>query len=1038
MTVANITIVEYEPKYADSIADMWNASNESWGGGTYVRTGEDIVREEKQNAHKHVFLALDNEEVVGYCSFNYYQEDEGALYIALLNVRPDYHGRKVGKSLVLRSVQATIDSGWPRVDLYTWAGNTKAVPTYKKCGFFWEKRDETTHLMNFIPTVLQTEAVRDYFNTADWYEDGKRDLSVKPDGEHENGFDYFTYHWEHEGQMLKIDFERTGRGIRLIENDDYLIKADIQQHSLPYGTSYPVTYSITNKSGKPLNVSLEGISNDHIQFELNESVEVQDSAIIEGQFFIHPIKQEINKWRTHPLVEATLHINGQKASFKTGVLPVFPIKLSMNSGQREFFKDEKAAMYLTLENQYYEDIQLTFTLPSTEVFSFEDKVYELTIPSKERQSISVQGLVKNYGLYTTNVQMTVKLKNEQVTVDSELTTLVQGRSGLFHGENSHEWVIGNANCIVGLHKDSNTIAIRDISEESILIHLPLARVGPPFSNEFKKNPPFDVVFHHKSNSIVMEAHYKLDGYDKLHLICYIEILQNGIATRHYRIHNLSDQPIQDELILKEKFYFQIENSVLPYKDRFLDLRVAPYAQDRSYWQTELMTENWMFTYTEGSNQGISWPQNCKLIKDGYYHAIDQGIGKLEAGGYIETAPFIFSMGTFREWDKFRQFVRKTHEHPSPQLSESMEYSINNGNPFVTNTINVKLREYKKISQTGSVTVSSKLGTVSPTEHSIQLENNPSESEFSIALQRANKEALVDIVESELDFETFILQKQSIIFPVGKNEITQQKTLQHGKEVLTVDNGVLRISASTDFAPSLFSLRYKEQEWLDSSFPEPTPKAWWNPWFGGVTTHPSQISLLSLLEESRSVAFAQLHDNKGNLWSGIKVTVRIEKNEVYKGLLYHQYFLLMPGVPVLATTIKVEQQANCSFQPLSLKTWNFYSAGDELSNSRVRLINTNGEEVQYKVGKADMDAPFADIAHYSSTERKQKLTFVGKVDNGDNYCYMDNQVVSTIVNHAYPAPHGAEFMTNPQFYVMSELDGPNSAYTDLLNIFFTLS
>jgi hypothetical protein len=135
------------------------------------------------------------------------------LYVELLNVRPDYHGRKIGKMLVLQAVQKTIELGWPRIDLFTWPGNVKAVPLYKKCGFFWAKREDSTHLLNFIPTVLQTEVLQDYFKDIDWYEDSARTIEVKPDGRKENNFNYFEYLWEKAGRQLRVEFEQTGRGI---------------------------------------------------------------------------------------------------------------------------------------------------------------------------------------------------------------------------------------------------------------------------------------------------------------------------------------------------------------------------------------------------------------------------------------------------------------------------------------------------------------------------------------------------------------------------------------------------------------------------------------------------------------------------------------------------------------------------------------------------------------------------------------------------------------------------------------------------------
>lgn len=84
-----------------------------------------------------------------------YTNDPGTWYIGLLNVKPDFYGKKLGKKLILTAQQYAVDMGIERVDLHTWAGNLKAVPLYKKCGYFWEDRDNSTHLINLIPKVLK-------------------------------------------------------------------------------------------------------------------------------------------------------------------------------------------------------------------------------------------------------------------------------------------------------------------------------------------------------------------------------------------------------------------------------------------------------------------------------------------------------------------------------------------------------------------------------------------------------------------------------------------------------------------------------------------------------------------------------------------------------------------------------------------------------------------------------------------------------------------------------------------------------------------
>jgi len=100
-----VKIVEYTPALAGAVADMWNKSSSGWNGATMARTPEMVISEHSSASHLNVFLAVTGDEVIGYCSLDKYTHDEGALYINLLNVRPDYHGKKVGKMLVLACVE---------------------------------------------------------------------------------------------------------------------------------------------------------------------------------------------------------------------------------------------------------------------------------------------------------------------------------------------------------------------------------------------------------------------------------------------------------------------------------------------------------------------------------------------------------------------------------------------------------------------------------------------------------------------------------------------------------------------------------------------------------------------------------------------------------------------------------------------------------------------------------------------------------------------------------------------------------------------
>ncbi|GAA3413448.1 hypothetical protein ACFFNY_02025 [Paenibacillus hodogayensis] len=90
----SLTIVPYRPELAAAVADMWNASRDGWGGGSSMKTAEQIRQEETRSDALVVYLAMEGETVAGYCSLGEYKEEAGALYIPLLNVRPEYQGKK--------------------------------------------------------------------------------------------------------------------------------------------------------------------------------------------------------------------------------------------------------------------------------------------------------------------------------------------------------------------------------------------------------------------------------------------------------------------------------------------------------------------------------------------------------------------------------------------------------------------------------------------------------------------------------------------------------------------------------------------------------------------------------------------------------------------------------------------------------------------------------------------------------------------------------------------------------------------------------
>jgi ribosomal protein S18 acetylase RimI-like enzyme len=218
--MADIRFELYNKTHAETVARMWTESREGWPPGFLGAsefTPESIEMEEKSSGKLFTVLALQDDRTVGYCRTTPYGGEPDAAYVALLNVVPDLHGRKLGKKLLLDAVKRTADDGYYRIDLHTWPANLKAMPLYKKTGFFWVP-DSMVYMQNYMPFLLGRQEFRQFLGDRDWYDCFVRELEVEPDEQRtENGREIFSYLFRIEDRAFRAEFDRRGRILSSLE-----------------------------------------------------------------------------------------------------------------------------------------------------------------------------------------------------------------------------------------------------------------------------------------------------------------------------------------------------------------------------------------------------------------------------------------------------------------------------------------------------------------------------------------------------------------------------------------------------------------------------------------------------------------------------------------------------------------------------------------------------------------------------------------------------------------------------------------------------
>ncbi|MGG1658009.1 N-acetyltransferase family protein [Brevibacillus sp. NRS-1366] len=1026
----SISIVAYRPELAAAVADMWNASRDSWGGGNSITTAEQIRQEEASSDALAVYLALDGENVVGYCSLAEYREDTGALYIPLLNVRPDYHGKKVGRMLLASALEHTVQLGWPRLDLYTWAGNTKAVPLYKKFGFFWEDRDDSTHLMNMIPTVLRTEAIAHYFEELDWYQDSTREIVVEPDGRKENGFDYFTYSWAKEEKNLRVEFERLGRGMRLIETEDYLLSAEVEKLELVFGRQYQIHYRIVNKSGKPLQLSLQGESNETIRFDYQQEVDVAGDTTLSASFFVDEITEEQSVWRTHPRVCTHILINGKKALFQVGILPKFPASLSLHVPGLSF-PGQTVLFYLDVENNFAEEAEFSFELPSSSFLSIQEQSRTLRLLGKERTSLPLTADLYEHGFYEVNVQVAARLADGTVlSFIKKIGAAFTGLGAMLSGETEQTWQVHHGRHSLYLNKDDNEMTVVSGSGGEPT-YLTYPKIGKPYSSEFSKRRAEQVEYIVEKGAIGIRVTYHSGAYPQLKLIGKTLLFGDGMVEHLLELENLSADKTAAELWLSQGFAHDLQRPILPYQGRYVETP-ASYGSDMDYWDGELISENWLYSRDETTTWGMCWPQEYRLDFQGWYTMLETSLGVLEPHGKRTYGPIHLTHGGFTDWKEFRAFAQKEALPADLSLTAHMELVANEQNPFVgSQELGVQVKEYKHLYLEGELTASLASEPASGQAQHYTEDQEETTSVFSFATPQKSYELL----QVEGRFATHETLLRSAVFPTGQGEVTLESSVEEGQHVFIADNGLLRIKAAPDFYPTLYSLTSNGQEWLASSFPERQPKSWWNPWTGGIGNHVEELSAFSLVKEDRSAAFVELQDNKQNVWQGIKLSYHVKKQEKYRGLTCHQYYLLLPGVPVLCHTVEIVQNTGTYFAGKSFTTDIFLQTEDADEAVWLKTAGTFGEELTYKLAQGELFVIEDSDYVVGRASRKDQMQIVTDLDTAELHAYSNKEVAVASVVRELNLPNNSTTFTPPVFFLFADKMIPSDSLSALRAIRF---
>ena len=1033
---SGIKIVEYEPSLAATLADMWNQSSEDWGGSSTLQTAGEIISRHEAESHLNVYVALDGDTAVGYCSFGRYFGDANTLYIALLGVRPDYKNKKIGKALVLRCVNRTIELGYPRLDLFTWSGNTDAVPLYKKCGFMWEDRPDSVHLANFIPTVLTTPLFAGFFAKADWYADSTRALDIEPDGIEVNKFELFEYTWEKDGDTLAVGFERTGRHMRMIETADYKIALMAQDHELAFGMDYGCEFFMENKTGKPLRVKITGRQDGNIAFDCHREMDVAGAETLKATFRVGATEEKQDPWKVHPCLLADVEINGQTVTFGLGIETKFPLEIGLKQETVVNQVGMTARAYVDVHGALPLDTAITVHMPESRLLAFDKPTLTFHLPAKGKASIPVEVTTLAIGYEELNLDCIVRLENGETShVTVPLYIFTRDMAYAFSGEDLYDYRMFNGVWELSLSKeDENVASVSHLTNgKRFFGTFDPPKLGKPYDDEFNLLKP-NVTMYREDTAMVMEAAYNSGKFPGMAVTQVYRLYATGLVTRVHKVENRGDTA--RHVMLQDICYLELgDSTVFSYRGHVTQNFDAPQTDGSLQGITgidpEGFDENWVFEASPDYPRGYCWaPEYKPAIKWGSYVFLEVDPGELAPGQSFATRPVVFALGLFGSANDFRNYARQVYNTRPAVPTHPVDVALNSYNPFIAGShLTLDVVNNREQLFAGTVSVSSD-GAFAAAAQTNPAETRTPGNTFKLALQPAGGVGLATVHLAMPGYERAF--QRVMFFPQGEVTMAQEGT------AYSVSNSAITFKADTKYGHVCYSLvDAKGQEWLLSMYPNHGPCAWWNPFLGGIGAKPPGMNDITILKENITAEFTEMRDNFGNRWQGLCTAITINEHDKFKGAVFKNYYLTLPGLPVLCSFFQLENGTG-EYKRDRANIYGYFNPDQDPKDVVVDFVDKNARKHRLRMGSEDSHNIFYEnVASMKGTRTAGLYAFHGnKYGKQRNAVWGCNKVPVEIISSMEAAVAAGEiFTSSPSFFIVTDKDLPAGALDDLERVWF---
>ena len=904
---------------AEKIAQMWNASDDQWPGSftegvpvtaEYIKT--QLGREEYLD-----YLIWDTgDRIVGSCSLRNSEDESDVIFLPLLNVAPGSQGQSLGRRFLVHAVGKVVEWKKARLDLDTWSGNLKAVPLYKKCGFFWTPGPHVD-MRNFMPAILQAPFAKPFFEQNDWYKAFQRELTQVPDDEQWEGLNVFTYRFAADGEALVVRVDREARRITAVDAPAFFVSAVVDNPSPIRGSETTIRWRVVNRQDAPLLLSLIAQANGDLAVDYREETQIGpgETKILETKVIVSETAGAPDYEKPAPTITTRLRIGSLPVELGTGVRPRVPLTLSVDPNHLTLMPGVPLTVHVQLRSFLATEAAVTLQLTPGEGLTTNWTQQTLMLPAGGHTGLPLTLNALHGGRLDLGLTAQVASDVKSIPPSTQMKSIFAlPPGGLVYTRSNDEIRIENEHFRAVVAAKGGELTLSDLTSGDQLATQGGRPVPPLWTGEYRKGT-FALDLDTEDGSVIATA--TLTSKEKPGFTFRRTVRMNAgpIVTVEHTFENFALEPIVFRLYqyvgnpwpAASTLTLALKEGLA--RDRCVDF---PGSHDPFFERSSVYEETWAaFEFPYGT-VGVFWPEDGEEI-----HWQRSALNfttpevRVEPGQRVFFGALRLSVGdggwqsVQRVW---RRLAGKTvpmnvaQQEPSRAFSAAIEPTpvVVCTSP-VTETLRLKQFTVRPIDGTATLELPDGWQTDrnnwaftgvnyhAPFTADIRFESNAPVGAYTGNLTLRG---------SDCD-----LKQQIPLIRIGDGEpVACTVSASHGHEVVTIRNGRLEIDVVPSFNGTVSAIRdQKGVNHLASAFPTPMAFNWLYPWYGGIMPIIEGGRDLSppglIVKERFEMEQVSDSDAGGIVWTGVRQRSVLTHEELL-GLTLELDTLTIGGSPVV--------------------------------------------------------------------------------------------------------------------------------------------